>query len=323
MKSINDKILELREKGYTTNQITAELGITKGKVCYVVSKRFKEAQKHKKDRDIAEKEFEELVKKYLPISNSLNNLCNYLGLKGVEGYYNKIRRIITKFNLSTEHFGTIQVRENKGRNKYTAMSNEEFFVKDKKRSGKQAIKRLLDSGICEYKCGICGIEDWMGKPLSFHLHHLNGKHTDNRIENLQLLCPNCHSQTENYAKGNKNVENNSFKVTERAKEISKNIKSNFIEPENKQVIKIEDNIKYCIICGNKIGKYGEKYCSLECAKKAARCFEVTSDELLADFKELKSYRQVGLKYGVSDNAIKKRTKKLGIFEEIQQCITHR
>jgi Zn finger protein HypA/HybF involved in hydrogenase expression len=59
-------------------------------------------------------------------------------------------------------------------------------------------ERLVQEGLKEYKCECCGISEWMGKPISLQLHHLNGINNDNRLNNLQLLCPNCHSQTENF-----------------------------------------------------------------------------------------------------------------------------
>jgi 5-methylcytosine-specific restriction endonuclease McrA len=59
-------------------------------------------------------------------------------------------------------------------------------------------RRLIAEGLKQHRCEECGISEWLGRPLSMELHHTNGDPHDNRIENLQLLCPNCHSQTENY-----------------------------------------------------------------------------------------------------------------------------
>jgi DNA-binding CsgD family transcriptional regulator/5-methylcytosine-specific restriction endonuclease McrA len=56
-------------------------------------------------------------------------------------------------------------------------------------------RRLLKARVLHPRCRECGIEDWRGQPLALELHHINGERHDNRLENLALLCPNCHSQT--------------------------------------------------------------------------------------------------------------------------------
>ena len=58
--------------------------------------------------------------------------------------------------------------------------------------------RLLKDNLVEYKCALCGLSEWLNKPLVLQLHHIDGDNSNNTLENLQLLCPNCHSQTNNY-----------------------------------------------------------------------------------------------------------------------------
>jgi DNA-binding transcriptional ArsR family regulator len=60
-------------------------------------------------------------------------------------------------------------------------------------------RRLLAAELKTGCCEICGISEWRKRPLSLALHHVNGDGFDNRLENLQLLCPNCHAQTPNFS----------------------------------------------------------------------------------------------------------------------------
>ena len=76
---------------------------------------------------------------------------------------------------------------------------EEVFAAGTHRNRGHLKSRLLRCGLKQARCEQCGIAEWRDKPLALALHHVNGDRRDNRVENLQLLCPNCHSQTENFA----------------------------------------------------------------------------------------------------------------------------
>ena len=146
----------------------------------------------------SEEQFIEFVKK----ADSFAECCRFIGLsdKGGNGP-NKIKQRCEELGITTDHFTRRARHQNKA--KY---SLEEILVENSDYTSTNHLKkRLLREQILEYKCALCGnTGEWNGKPLSLVLDHINGEHSDNRLENLRILCPNCHSQTDTFAGKNKN-----------------------------------------------------------------------------------------------------------------------
>lgn len=94
----------------------------------------------------------------------------------------------------------------KGKERYNI---EDIFVENSIYSRKNAKEYILRHKLIPYKCSICGNEgQWQGQQLVLQLDHINGINNDHRLENLRFLCPNCHSQTENYSGKNSKKEIN-------------------------------------------------------------------------------------------------------------------
>lgn len=79
-----------------------------------------------------------------------------------------------------------------------ALPMTELLVAGRRRQRGHIKSRLIREGLKENRCERCGITEWHGEPLNMELHHVNGDGADNRLENLMLLCSNCHSQTNNW-----------------------------------------------------------------------------------------------------------------------------
>lgn len=91
---------------------------------------------------------------------------------------------------------------NKGKVLHTP---EEIFTSNSRFSTGHVKQTLLKLKLKEWKCECCGIFEWHSKPLTLELDHINGNNRDHRIENIRLLCPNCHSLTSNFRGRNTNT----------------------------------------------------------------------------------------------------------------------
>ena len=188
-----------------------------------------------------------------------------------------LKNKIKEYNIDTSHFTFISSQ--KGKSQKTSVSN--YLKKGSKIKTFSLKLKLIESGLKENKCEICGCTEWLGKPLNCQLHHIDGDNTNNELSNLQMLCPNCHSQTDNYC-GSAN--------------------------------KTEKEKVYCTVCGREINGRSESGLCVSCAgkKRAQRergsSIEPSKEELSQLIIE-KSFSEIGRMFKVTDNTIRKWCRK--------------
>jgi len=142
-------------------------------------------------------------------SGSIRQVLKKLNVKAAGGNYATFKKAVEHFDIDTSHFhgkgwnrGDHSSLLKKARNVRTL---DELLDKDIYYSSDKLKKRLIKEGLKEHKCEQCGITEWNGQPAPIELDHINGVRTDNRLENLRVLCPNCHAQTKTYRGKNKKV----------------------------------------------------------------------------------------------------------------------
>lgn len=255
---------------------------------------------------------------------SIAGVCRELNIKAIGGNYKTIKYYINAYNLDISHFTgkgwNIGERYNNVKNKIPL---SEILVENSTYTNTHLLKkRLVKEGYFEYKCNECGLTEWCNKPISLHLDHINGDNLDHRIENLRLLCPNCHSQTETYCSKNKKSSKNTLRI------------HNFIENKDFLINRESKKQKHYCECGKEIEKRAKKcrecykkdrtesvkqknHCAcgkviknesvmcLDCLHKHNRKVERPSyEQLILEINE-SSYTSVGKKYNVAAKTIKK------------------
>jgi 5-methylcytosine-specific restriction endonuclease McrA len=143
-------------------------------------------------RKYNQSQLREAVKK----STSLRQVLGALGIAPYGGNYEVLRRAIHHFDLDTSHF-TGQ-RWNKGKTVGPKQPLQRFLNNEIRIASFKLKKRLLAEGILLPLCSSCGRSEWLNRPIPLELDHINGNHSDNRLSNLRLLCPNCHALTPTY-----------------------------------------------------------------------------------------------------------------------------
>ena len=147
-----------------------------------------------KYKQISLEKLNEIVKN----SFSFSEVMRQLGYRSLTSQQSSLKQYLDNNNIDYSHF------------KGHAWNKHEILLSDINDFGitnKRSIREiLLEERL--HKCEKCGLTSWLGKPINLQVHHIDGNTNHNTRDNLLLLCPNCHSQTDNWCNKNINRNNN-------------------------------------------------------------------------------------------------------------------
>jgi hypothetical protein len=247
---------------------------------------------------VPDDQFIEVIKNSISIAESLRKL----GQSQFGAAYKFFKQRVKDLKIDTSHFvgkGYAKGKKREIDNKRHPL--DKLLVQNSSVLFRTAFKRrLIKEGFLKENCAQCNIGTmWCDKPITLQIDHINGDCFDHRIDNLRLLCPNCHSQTSTFCRGDKESKNKTEKLCG-------------VEPPIREYIKY-----YCVFCNKEVKRKGSKSCK--------ECYDARRSELQTPYirwhkinwppiQELlerlltTSYLQLGNELGVSDNAIRKHIK---------------
>jgi transposase len=172
------RVIALYEAGFRPAEIARRLGVSKATVSYHLRR-----EGIKPDQRFARRFDWEAIQKYYDEGHSMRECAKHFGFH-TGSWWKAVER------------GAIVPRPHR-------RPIEFYLVRGRARTSRSHLKRrLIEEGYKEERCEECELTEWRGRPIPLALHHINGDKLDNRLENLQILCANCHAQTENFGTRN-------------------------------------------------------------------------------------------------------------------------
>ena len=273
--------------------------------------------------DVLQKFTLDEIKTICAKSQSYRQFALQLGYS--ENSTDSVKKLIDKYQLDISHF--------KGQGWSKDSVDMSIFQYNKSCKSDTMIRALTI--LRGWKCEKCGRTEWEGQQIPLCVHHIDGNHINNQIENLQVLCPNCHAQTDNYCGRNKNkrspITDEQFVIalrqTTSIRQALQKLGINYAakyyydkaheliekydivqKPKKetaitKQKEKVQKEPNYCVDCGKLINNRSQR-CK-ECEHKRQRKIEWPQRDELKDLIRTQSFSAIGKRYNVSDNAIRK------------------
>ena len=142
----------------------------------------------------------ETLKQEVEKSLCWSDVCRRVNVSVCTYNYKRLQNLCKENNISVDHFN---IKKTFTRNK--KIWTQETLLTTNSSPYRTVVKDFLKrNGLIKDVCEECGQQPvWNNKPLKMEMDHVNGDSTDNRLENLKFLCPNCHSQTITYKRSKK------------------------------------------------------------------------------------------------------------------------
>lgn len=218
MENLFEKVRNLLEEGKSRVEIANLLDCQKSVVNYYANPRNWEKFKSKQQTQTKRLNFEETILKVLDQATSASNICDLIGIHHTNVNIQRVLKFLEEKGINPKWKEIQSNRKPQG-----FWTKETIFTENSTYQRSRLKDKLIEFKIKENKCEICGNTHWLEQPIPLQIHHINGINNDNRVENLQILCPNCHALTDNYCGKNINIEsiqtdNNETKIEHEPKQ---------------------------------------------------------------------------------------------------------
>lgn len=248
--------------------------------------------------DILEKESE--IRQWISEERPKCYICQQLHCKP-----ETLNRYLKKMNI--EYKGQ-QNKKGQLKNINSYRSASYYFDNKQPISSHKLKRKLIQDGYKEYKCELCGLSIWQNIQIPLELHHKDGNHFNNQLDNLQILCPNCHAIQNGNSGANIGKYADVLELGDKFPLDGNALRHEGSNPSIGTNKRDKKKIKYCVDCGKEISEKATRCKS--CASKFAQPSGCPTREILKyDIRNM-SFLAVGRKYGVSDSTIRKWCKSL-------------
>lgn len=265
----------------------------------------------------------EQLQSLLDSSNTYIEILRVAGIKSSSST-NTLKRIINEYNLDTSIFEENRkiYKQQMAKKSFCLEYNiESKLHKNTKANSHKLKNKLIEFGYKDNKCELCGISEWLGKPVKLQLHHIDGDHDNNELSNLQILCPNCHSMTDNFGVYNsKRVKEQTLVCSECGINISRHSKGGLCTSCSHKYKNKNTKVKHiCPCCKTNLINLKSTMCeSCYNKERAEKIYNIISRDNLKALIRSTPFIRIGDMYKVTDNTIRKWCDKYNLPRKVSE-----